>query len=307
MHKLQTFLTVLGGLDTYISDDTKRSCSKPLSESPSPLPPEDSLPRASSPQLIPSGDNNNTLGTSSESEPNIITTLGHLAYRLAGPAFNNVSDSSRAGRSQSEPTSEVHLGKIKKRSRSFHPDSSVTKLDVGPLLRCVSCDVQWTVRKNVAHKSAHMTTCARKKGINPSTLQLLIEKELLKLRRTKTNDQKHPCSEPAPQTYVETVVAEAQPRRKQRRTDTVGTLQPISQTRAAILDRAKALLGTREAVTPEPEQTQSFGRSKLVTGQAENFDPMLVHPSEESAEESALTSRLALLRSMAESPTTYPP
>jgi hypothetical protein len=152
-----------------------------------------------------------------------------------------------------------------------------------------------------------MITCARKKGINPSTLQLLIEKELLKLRHSKTNDQKQ--SEPAiaaPQTYLETVVADAQPRRKQRRTDTVGTLQPIDQTRAAILDRAKALLGTRETVScnaPEPEQTQSFGRSKLVTGQAENSNPMLAHPSEESA----LTSRLALLRSMAESPTAYPP
>jgi hypothetical protein len=154
-----------------------------------------------------------------------------------------------------------------------------------------------------------MTTCARKKRINSSTLQLLIKKELLKMRRQKTNDQKQSCSEPAiaaPQTYLETVVAEAQQRRKQRRTDTVGTLQPISQTRAAILDRAKALLGTREAVScivPEPEQTQSFGRSKLVTGQAENFDSMLA----QSSEESALTLRLALLRSMAESPTTYPP
>jgi len=260
-----TFLTALGGLDIYTSDDTKHSCSKSPSGSPSPLPPEDSRPRASSPQFVPSDDTNNTLGTSSES--NIITCLGHLAYRQAGPASNNVSDSSMAGRSRSEPTPEVHHhhGKIEKRSRSFQPDSNVTKLDVGPLLRCVSCDVQWTVRKNVAHKSTHMTTCARKKGINPSTLQLLIEKELLKLRHPKTNNQKQPCSEPAiaaPQTYLETVVAEAQPKRKQRRTDTVGTLQPISQTRAAILDRAKALLGTREAVScnaPEPEQTQSFG------------------------------------------------
>jgi len=290
-------------IQTYISDDTKRSCSKPPSESSSPVPPEDSRPRASSQQLVPSG----TLGTPSES--NIITCLGHLAYRQAGRASNNVSDFSRARRSRSEPASEVHCGKVERRSRSFRTDSNVTNLDVGPLLRCVSCDVQWTVRKNVAHKSAHMTACARKKGINPSTLQLLIEKELLKLRQSKTNDQKQPCSEPAiaaPQTYLETVVAEAQPRRKQRRTDTVGTLQPISHTRAAILDRAKALLGTQETVScdaPEPEQTQSFRRSKLVTGPAETFDPMLAHPSEESA----LTSRLALLRSMAESPTTYPP
>ena len=293
-----------------MSDNTKRGCSKPPSESLSPVPPEDSRPRASSPQLVPSGDTNGTLGMSSES--NIITCLGHLAYRQAGPATNNtnnVSGSSKTGRSRSEPTSEADHGKINRRSRSFQPDSNVAKLDVGPLLRCVSCDIQWTVRKNVAHKSAHMTTCARKKGINPSTLQHLIEKELLKLRIKNTNDQKRSCSEPAiaaPQTYLETVVAEAQPRRKQRRTDTVGTIQPISQTRAAILDRARALLGTGEAVScdaPEPEQTQFFGRSKLVTGQAETFDAMLAHPSEESA----LTSRLALLRSMAESPTIYPP
>ena len=272
--------------------------------------PEDCGPHASSqtsPQLIPNGDTNNTLQTPSES--NIITRLGHLAYRQTGPVSNNVSDSSGAECSQSEPTSEVHHGKIKKRSRSFQPDSNVTKLDVGSLIKCVSCDVQWTVRKNVAHKSTHMTSCARKNGIDPSTLQLLIEKELLKLRHLKTNDRKRPCSEPAiaaPQTYLEAVVAETQPRKKPRRTNTVGTLQPISQTRAAILDRAKALFGAREVVScdaPEPEQTQSFGRSKLVTGQAENFDPMLVHASEESA----ITSRLALLRSMAESPTTNPP
>ncbi len=261
--------------------------------------------RASSPQLDPSADAT-TLEIPSES--NIITCLGHLAY---DGSSSNKSDSSRARRSRSTPTSEVHRGEIERRRQSFQPDSNVTKLDVGPLLGCVSCDVQWTIRKSVAHKLSHMMTCARKKGINPSTLDLLIEKELVKLRHSKTNDKKPPCSEPVngvPQTYLESVVAEAQPRRKQRRTDAVGTLQPISQTRAAILDRATALLGTREAApysAPEPECTQSFGQSKLVTRhvQAENFDPMLAHPSEETV----LTSRLALLRSMAESPTTYPP
>jgi len=100
-------------------------------------------------------------------------------------------------------------------------------------------------------------------------------------------------------------VAAAQPRRKQRRMDTAGTLQPVSQTRAAILDRAKALLGTWEAVpsdAPEPEHTQTFGRSKLATGhlQTENIGSTVSHLSEEHA----LASRLALLRSMAESPTT---
>lgn len=284
-------------------DDTKRNYSKSPSES---LSPEDSRPHTSSRQLIPSSDTVGTLEMSPESD--VITRLGHLAYRQVGSASNYVSDCSRAGRSQSAPVSGIHQDKVERLSQRSQSDPSVTKLDVGPLLRCVSCDIQWTVRKNAAHKSSHMTTCARRKGMNPSTLQRVVERELLKLRQQKTKDQKPPCSEPpdaVPQTYMESVVAEAQPRRKQRRTDKVGTLQPISQTRAAILDRAKALLGTRDAVpcnAPEPEDNQSFGQSKLVTGymQAENQDPMLVHLSDECA----LTSRLALLRSMAESAST---
>jgi hypothetical protein len=287
-------------------DDTTRSCSKPPSESPSA---EDSRPRASrasSPQRIPRSDATDTV---EPPESNIIACLGHLAYRQVAPASNDVSDSSRAGSSRSTPVPRVHQGKVERPSQRPQPDTNVTKLDVRPLLRCVSCEAQWTVQKSAARKSSHMTTCARKKGINPSTLQLLLERELLKLRHQKANDQNPPCSTPAgavPQTYMESVVAEAQPKRRQRRTDTAGTLQPVSQTRAAILDRAKALLGTREAApcndAPEPEQTQSFGRSKLVTGhmQADDFDPTLGH----SSEECAVTSRLALLRSMAESPTT---
>lgn len=288
-----------------------RSCSKPPLESPSPVPPEDIRPRASrvsSQQLIPSSD---TTGTEEPPESNITTCLGHLAYHQAGPASNDTSGSSRAERSRSASAPRVHQGKVEKPSQRPQPDPNATKLDVGPLLRCVSCEAQWTVQKSAARKSSHMTTCARRKGINPSTLQRLVERELLKLRHQKTNDQNPPSSAPAdvaPQTYMESVVAEAQPKRRQRRTDTVGTLQPVSQTRAAILDRAKALLGTGEAAPcdpPEPEHTQSFGRSKLVTGhmQADNFDSMLAHTSEECA----LTSRLALLRSMAESPTTHSP
>ena len=289
-------------------DDTKRSCSKPPSECPDPVPPEDSRPRASrtsSPQLISSS---NATDTVEPPESSIVTCLGHLAYRQVGPESNDVSNSSRAGSSRSTPVPSVHQGKVERPSQTPQPDPSVTKLDVGPLFRCVSCEAQWTVQKSAARKSSHMTTCARKKGINSSTLQLLVERELLKLRHQKTNDQNPPCSAPAdtvPQTYMESVVAEAQPKRRQRRTDTAGTLQPVSQTRAAILDRAKVLLGTVEAVpcnAPEPEQTQFFGRSKLITGhmQADNFDPTLVH----SSEECVVTSRLALLRSMQESPTT---
>ena len=288
----------------FMPDDTKRSRSKQSLESSLVI----SRPRASlssAPQHIPRRDATDTEDVSPES--NLTARLGHLAYKQVRrpPAPDNISDSSRTECHRSTATILNHHSEFRGLGQKQASDSDVTKRDVGPLLGCVSCEVRWTVKKSAAHKWSHITTCARKKGINPSTLQRLIEKELLKIQHVKTNDKKmadrSDSADAVSQTYVESVVAEAQPRRKQRRTETAGTLQPVGQTRTAILDRAKALLG--EAVpcdAPEPEHTQTFGRSKLATGhlQAEDFDPAVSHFSEEFA----LTSRLALLRSMAQSP-----
>ncbi|KAI0304214.1 hypothetical protein BC826DRAFT_965563 [Russula brevipes] len=287
---------------------------KQRSESPSERPPETntlhiSQARSSAAQPTPSSDA--TVTQEVQPESNIISRLGHLAYRQVRLTSANMSDCSRGERRQSSSTSQVHHDKVEKHSQGPLTDSNVTKLDVGPLLRCVSCEVRWTVKKGTAHKLSHITTCARKNGMNPSTLQLLIERELLKIRHANANDKKSmprsDSADAASRTYMESVVAEAQPKRKSRRADTAGTLQPVSQTRAAILDRARALLGACEVVpgdAPEPEQTQAFGRSKLATGhiQSENLDPLAAHTSEECA----LASRLALLRSMAGSPTTGP-
>lgn len=287
-------------------DDTKRSRSKQSSETSSQSSLVISRPRASlssAPQHTSRRDATETEDVSSES--NLTACLGHLAYKQVRRPPSNVSDSSRAECHRSTVTLLNHHSKVRGLGQKTASDSDVSKHDVGPLLGCVSCEVRWTIKKSAAHKWSHITTCARNKGINTSTLQRLIEKELLKIQQVKTNDKKtadHSDSAVA-QTYMESVVAEAQPKRKQRRTETAGTLQPVGQTRTAILDRAKALLGSWEVVpcdAPEPEHTQAFGRSKLATGhlQAENVDPTVSHFSEECA----LTSRLALLRSMAQSP-----
>lgn len=210
-------------------------------------------------------------------------------------------------RSQSAAVPQVRNGKVEslcQRAKSL-PDHDITKLDISHLLRCVSCEARWTIQKGASNKLSHLVACARKKGISPSTLKTLIVKEKLKIQPAKIKDETTTPSNPAtaaPQTYMEAVVANAQPRKRQRRPDTTGTLQPISQTKAAILDRAKALLGTREmaphdAPEPElePEPTQAFGQSKLAS---EHIDPIVTHLSGESD----LSSRLDLLRSMAESP-----
>jgi hypothetical protein len=295
-----------------VTDNTKRSCSKlsPNLLTQSPL--EISRLRtslASAPQHISSSDASGTEDVPSES--NLIACLGRLAYKQVQPLSNNVPDSSRAECRPPATKLQIHRNKVGRLGKESVPDFEVNKCDVGPLLGCVSCEVRWTIKKGAAHKLSHITTCARKKGINPSTLQRLIQRELLKIQNAKANDKKPTsCSDSADavsQTYMESVVADAQSKRKQKRTDTAGTLQPVSQTRTAILDRAKALLNAWGAVpcdAPEPEQTQAFGRSKLATGhmQVEDVDPIGSHLSEECA----LTSRLALLRSMANPPTTCP-
>jgi hypothetical protein len=296
-------IVLLGTVKTFacISEDTTRNDPELSSESSQQHPQIDPLEvkYAGRPHRASSSDGISIQEVSSES--NRTTCLGHFAYR-------QVRASSRPTNNRTTSTYPIHNGNAEKRSQEPLPDSGVTKLSVGRLIKCVSCEARWTVQKGTSDKLSHITTCARKKGISSDTLKRLIDGELLKMRVARTNDKATAPSsgsaETTPQTYMESVVAEAQPRRKQKRADTAGTLQPISQTRAAILDRAKALLRTGEAVpcdVPEPELTQAFGQSKLAHRhmQVENIDPLVIHPSEECA----LTSRLALLRSMAGSPT----
>ena len=206
----------------------------------------------------------------------------------------------------SVPQAHGKAEKPNQRAKSL-PGLDITKLDVSRLVRCVSCEARWTIQKGASNKLSHLAACARKKGISPSTLKTLIDKENLKIQPKKTKDETTTPPEPTPavpQTYMEAVVANAQPRKRQRRPDvTTGTLQPISQTKAAILDRAKALLGTIEITPPdpsEPEHPQAFGRSKLASEHIRMVDaePIMSHLSGESA----LSSRLDLFRSMAEAP-----
>src|SRR5712675_820989 len=133
----------------------------------------------SPPQLIPSND---AIDTQEEpSEPNLTTRLGHLAYNQVARASNDVSGSTDAERRRLAPKSKVDRRKAVESEKPL-PNSNATELDVGPLLRCVSCDARWTIQKGAARKLSHITTCARKNGINRDTLQRLVERERLKMR-----------------------------------------------------------------------------------------------------------------------------
>ena len=257
---------------------------------------------ASAQQLVPRV--SSTSAQEESLEPSLMASVQRFAYHQVRAETEPATTHIEHCRPGSVPHGKAD--KPNQRAKSL-PDHDITKLDVTRLLRCVSCEARWTIQKGASNKLSHLAACARKKGISPSTLKTLIVKENLKIQPTKTRDETTTPPEPAtaaPQTYMEAVVANAQPRKRQRRPDaTAGTLQPISQTKAAILDRAKALLGTMEIAPtdpPEPEPTQAFGRSKLASGHIRMVDtePIASHLSGESA----LSSRLDLLRSMAGSP-----
>ncbi|KAH9062810.1 hypothetical protein EDB87DRAFT_1605991 [Lactarius vividus] len=235
------------------------------------------------------------------SEPSLLACVGHFAYRQV-PAKTEPA-TAHIERRQSTSVPQLPDGKPERlcqRAKSLQ-DHSITKLDVSRLLKCVSCEARWTIQKGASNKLSHLAACARKKGISPSTLKTLIVKENLKIQNAKTKDESTTPSTlatAAPQTYMEAVVENAQPRKRQRRPDAnaTGTLQPISQTKTAILDRARALLGTREIAPRDVpgSEPEPFGRSRLAS---ERIDPIVTHLSGESD----FSSRLDLLRSMAES------
>ena len=234
-----------------------------------------------------------------------MTCVQHFAYRQVRAETEPAHTHTEHTQPGSVPQVHGKTEKPSQRAKSL-PDHDITKLDVGRLLKCVSCEARWTIQKGASNKLSHLVACARKKGISPSTLKTLIDKENLKIQPTRTKSEKTippDSATTAPQTYMEAVVANAQPRKRQRRLDvTEGTVQPISQSKAAILDRAKALLGTMDAAPcdpPEPEPTQAFGRSKLGSEHIHMVDTKPI--ASLLSGESALSSRLDVLRSMAES------
>lgn len=46
------------------------------------------------------------------------------------------------------------------------------------LLRCVSCELQWTTRKSVFEKMKHLKSCAKKNRLDDGLVQTLIQREL---------------------------------------------------------------------------------------------------------------------------------
>ncbi|KAH9843864.1 uncharacterized protein C8Q71DRAFT_852387 [Rhodofomes roseus] len=165
--------------------------------------------------------------------------------------------------------------------------------DLARLLKCVSCELKWTVRKSVTQKLKHIQACAKKKALADSTVAFLLRCELAVSPPLpeKSGDAAEKAKEPG--TLMETWTDGTNKKRTKRRA-VPETVRDLADTRGQILDRARALLAEREARSDDrveqdderpqseeedagaqiPPPTQAFGESALARNRRVHEEPI---------------------------------
>ncbi|KAL0067570.1 hypothetical protein AAF712_005285 [Marasmius tenuissimus] len=137
--------------------------------------------------------------------------------------------------------------------------------ELAQLLKCVACDVRWTVRKSASQKVAHIQSCAKKSGLTDETVLTLIRDELAQTPIAPLDKGKGKAPpETQPTTILAEIVQDAAPKKRARRQDVAATVRSLGETRSAILDRAQCRerYHPRERFKPPPA-TPEFGASYL--------------------------------------------
>ncbi|KAK0453451.1 hypothetical protein EV421DRAFT_2014798, partial [Armillaria borealis] len=167
-----------------------------------------------------------------------------------------------------------------------------TDAQLGGLLKCVCCNISWTTRKTAAQKMKHVQSCAKKNHFTDSAVRARIRQALENVNpddvapkgkgKTKGQDSS------VPETYFHDVVRDAEPKRRTKRVDVLGTVKTLADTRDAILQKAEAIIGhsassTVHLLLSEEDDhgivaTQRFGPSTLAERMASNDSPMLDDP-----------------------------
>uniref|UniRef100_A0A0W0EZE7 Uncharacterized protein n=1 Tax=Moniliophthora roreri TaxID=221103 RepID=A0A0W0EZE7_MONRR len=126
------------------------------------------------------------------------------------------------------------------------------------LLKCVACDVRWTVRKSASQKVTHIRSCAKKNGFQDETVCRLIRKELEKVLPASSGDKGKGEAEvePLAETIFNEMVHDAAPKKRTKRQEVVTTLKALSETRSAILDRAKTIFAQNNHAYHARQQEQ---------------------------------------------------
>jgi len=190
-----------------------------------------------------------------------------------------------------------------------------TDEDLSRILKCVSCNDRWTVRKGATAKMRHIQSCAKKHGISDEIIKRLIRAELEAPEEPKPQ-QKAKSSGVTNTLFEDTLVDTGKRKNKRKQVPRTTTLHNPEENREAFLAKARSLLkepeirnlsqdeGLVELLSKSdstmdriqmfdfgapPPATQEFGRSKL--GQQISSATLSVLP--DASPKMLTTSRLA--------------
>ncbi|KAK0206373.1 hypothetical protein DFS33DRAFT_585286 [Desarmillaria ectypa] len=211
--------------------------------------------------------------------------------RFAFPAPPTRKPSSSTVTSRADSV-EPKLVASKKTLRADRFAGDFTDMQLGGLLKCVCCNISWTIRKSATQKMKHVQSCAKKNHFTDSAVRARIRQALenvdLEDVAPKGKGKAKGQDSSVPETYFYDVVHDAGPRKRTKRVDVSGTVKTLVDTRDAILQKAEAIIGHSASSTVhllsskkddyETVATQHFGRSALAERMISDDSPMLYDP-----------------------------
>lgn len=161
--------------------------------------------------------------------------------------------------------------------------------DLSRILKCVSCNDRWTVRKGATAKMRHIQSCAKKNSLSDDIIKRLIQAELEAPEEPKPR-RKQKSSGIANTLFEDALGDTGKGKGRRKQVQSTTTLHNPAENREAILAKARSLLKEPEIMDlsqdeelmdllrksdstmdrvqmfdfdAPPPATQSFGRSKL--------------------------------------------
>jgi len=124
----------------------------------------------------------------------------------------------------------------------------LTDREIALLSRCVACELAWTTKKTVPKKRHHLRICQKKNDLTDDTMHLRIEQELSRAvdgdEKNKRNGKmkEKSVSLRAPTTLMNTVVHDAQPKKRVKGKEKSSTIIGIEHQHGIIQEQARRLL-----------------------------------------------------------------
>lgn len=205
------------------------------------------------------------------------------ALQLAQFAFSRGKDRPTASSSRSStstspdilpvpevPKKKTAPGRAKKAALEL--SVMVTEKDIEKVLKCIACDVAWTVRKSAVQKIQHMRTCCKKAAFTQETIDILLQDAIEAASNASTSKAKKAtaCDEPPPTapTLLNDFVPPEAKKKRGRAAAAKTTVTSVLDSRNEILHRAQAIFQQDPAVFDESQteghpSAQRLGSSKF--------------------------------------------